>query len=239
MGGEFLKITQDTWQGIAHLQPFHLLGNQQAIKYPHRIALALLWCTFGDDFSADSLGNWLNFNNGFKNKINSRLNQDLNNKNLRQLWQRGQAPLTSSMGRLFDGIAALIGLITQVTFEGQAAIALEAQIMPNLTEEYYPLTLNNKEKNLAVDWRPLIKAITTEDRNKTNLIATKFHNSLVNLIITIAQQQGIEKVALGEVAFKIVICLPVPLLPSKKLVFLLCSLENYRPTTVPFAWVNC
>lgn len=93
-------------------------------------------------------------------------------------------------------------MINEVTFEGQAAIALEAQIMPNLTEEYYPLTLNNKEKKLAVDWRPLIKAITTEDRSKTNLIATKFHNSLVNLIITIAQQQGIEKVALGGGCFQ-------------------------------------
>lgn len=201
-GGEFLKITQDTWQRIAHLQPFHLLGNQQAIKYPHRIALALLWSTFGDDFSTDSLGNWWDFNNDFKHKINSSLNQDLNNKNLRQLWQRGEAPLTSSMGRLFDGISALIGLSNEVTFEGQAAMALESQVMPNLTEEYYPLTLNNKEAKLAVDWRSLIKAITTENRSKTNLIATKFHNSLVNLIVTIAQQQGIEKVALGGGCFQ-------------------------------------
>jgi hydrogenase maturation protein HypF len=203
-GGEFLQITQDTWQRIGHLQAFYLLGNQQAIKYPYRIALALLWSTFDDDFSADSLGNWLDFNKGFKDKINSNLNKSLNNKNLYQLWQQQKAPQTSSMGRLFDGIAALIGLINEVTFEGQAAMALEAQVMPNLTEEYYPLTLNKKEneKKLAVDWRSLIKAIITEDKNKTNLIATKFHNSLVNLIVTIAQQQGIEKVALGGGCFQ-------------------------------------
>jgi hydrogenase maturation protein HypF len=201
-GGEFLKITQDTWQRIGHLQPFPLLGNQQAIKYPHRIALALLWSTFDDDFSADYLESWLGFNNDFKDKITSNLYEDLNNKNLYHLSQRGQAPLTSSMGRLFDGIAALIGLIDQVTFEGQAAMVLEAQVMPNLTRECYPFTLVDQGNELVVDWQPLIRTITTEERTKINLISTKFHNTLVALIVAIAQYQEIEKVVLGGGCFQ-------------------------------------
>ncbi|UAJ73177.1 carbamoyltransferase HypF [Synechocystis sp. PCC 7339] len=201
-GGEFLKITHDTWHRIAYLRPFALLGNQQAIKYPHRIALALLWSTFDNDLSADYLSNWLGFNNGFNDEITTNLNKDLNNKNLHHLWRRGEAPLTSSMGRLFDGITALIGLIDQVTFEGQAAMVLEAQARPDLTREYYPFTLVDQENKLVVDWQFLIRAIITEERIKTDLIATKFHNTLVALIVAIAERQGIEKVVLGGGCFQ-------------------------------------
>ncbi|MBE9194260.1 carbamoyltransferase HypF [Synechocystis sp. LEGE 06083] len=201
-GGEFLKITHNTWQRVGHLRPFPLLGNQQAIKYPHRIALALLWSTFGDNFSGDYLKNWLGFNNDFKDEITTNLNKDLNNKNLHHLWRRGEASLTSSMGRLFDGIAALIGLIDQVTFEGQAAMVLEAQARPDLTKECYPFTLIDQGNKLVVDWQPLIRAITMEERTKINLIATKFHNTLVALIVAVAKRQGVKKVVLGGGCFQ-------------------------------------
>ncbi|AIE75588.1 MULTISPECIES: carbamoyltransferase HypF [unclassified Synechocystis] len=201
-GGEFLRITDNTWQRIGHLQTFSLLGNRKAIQYPYRIALVLLWSTFGDDFPWDYLPEWLGSDGSVGVDVKNNLSNDLNHKNLRQLWQQGTAPLTSSMGRLFDGIAALMGLIDQVTFEGQAAMALEAQAVPNLTKESYPLFFNDQSNQIVIDWRPLIKAITREEKKNNNLIATKFHNTLVNSIVTMAQRQGIEKVALGGGCFQ-------------------------------------
>jgi hydrogenase maturation protein HypF len=187
-GGEFLKITPSYWQRIGHFKTFSLLGNHQAIKDPRRIALAFFLSTFEDNLPDD----WQDYFSS------------LNTKLLRQIWHKNISPITSSVGRLFDGVAALIKLIEQVTFEGQGAMALESQVISGLTPEYYSLPLKRKNHLTEIDWRPLIRDITMDFRqgNSTHLIATKFHNSLVKNIVAMAQQQAIEKVALGGGCFQ-------------------------------------
>jgi len=188
-GGEFLRITDQTWQRAAHFQPFPLLGNQQAIRDPRRIALALLWETFGEnlpDYFTD-------------------LFKPLNLPFLQQLWQRKTSPMTSSVGRLFDGVSALLNLVTTVSFEGQGAIALESQVLERADFPSYPYGLEISESKIIIDWRPMIREITEEistHHQTIAAIASQFHQTLIQIIIDIAQRQGLENVVLSGGCFQ-------------------------------------
>ena len=113
-GGEFLLGDASGFKRVAHLRPFRLPGGDAAVKEPRRVALALLWELFGDAaLEMDDLAP-------------IRALRPTERKLLAQMLAKGiNAPITTSAGRLFDGIAALIGLHQQVSFEGQAAMALE------------------------------------------------------------------------------------------------------------------
>jgi hydrogenase maturation protein HypF len=99
-----------------------------------------------------------------------------------KLLSREDNLLTSSMGRLMDGIAALMGICTFNTYEGQAAMELEALARSYNAEitEYYPLPIRHNR----IDWRIMIEEIITDlDKVKDNaFIAMKFYVSLVKLV---------------------------------------------------------
>jgi hydrogenase maturation protein HypF len=184
-GGEFLRIEATTGQRVAHLAPFPLLGGEQAIKDPRRIALAL--CS-GQDLPVSL--------------VQTFSAQEL--KNLDYLrTQPHLCPLTSSVGRLFDGVSALLGLCETVTFEGQAAMALAAQVDETLPSAPYPFKLEGTDPQL-IQWRPLLQAIRQDLQDSVPVakIATRFHHTLVAIIVTVAQGQGISRVVLGGGCFQ-------------------------------------
>src|SRR5215469_1981106 len=130
-GGEFLVPVQDSFQRVAHLRQFRLPGGETAVKEPRRTAVAVLYEIWGqtrlDDGSLAPLAEF--------SKTELRL--------IRQMLAKGiNAPVTSSMGRLFDAVSALAGIRQQVTFEGQAAMELESVIEPDVTA-MYPFELSN------------------------------------------------------------------------------------------------
>ncbi len=174
-GGEFILVTPETWQRVAHWRTFGLPGGEKAIKEPRRSALGLLYEMDGEsaitgfDFSLQELS-----------ILRSMLKQGLN------------TPRTSSVGRLFDAIAALVGLSPRVSFEGEAAMALEFAINGNLTEQTYPFQLipgRGKQPD-CLDWEPLVRAILKDVQAKRplSLIAAQFHNTLIAAISAIAHR---------------------------------------------------
>jgi hydrogenase maturation protein HypF len=114
------------------------------------------------------------------------------------------------MGRLFDAIASLIGLCHRNSFEGEAAMQLEAVLEPTPDRYSYGLDYT-PEGTLVLDWQPMVEAIL-RDRVSTSLnprqsaslhepdslgiIAAKFHNTLVAMVVAIAHHVGIENVLL-------------------------------------------
>jgi hydrogenase maturation protein HypF len=134
-GGEFLVGNAADFVRVAHMRPFRLPGGDAAVKGPRRVALALLWELYGEDALAmDDLAPIGAL------PASERLV-------LGQMLRRGlSAPVTTSAGRLFDGVAALLGLHPQVSFEGQAAMALEYAVDAD-ENGAYPLGLGTWENS--------------------------------------------------------------------------------------------
>ena len=197
-GGEFLLGDAADFVRVAHLRPFRLPGGEAAVLEPCRVALALLWEILGENtWERDDLAPLREF---------SRSQRRL----LAQMLQRGvNTPVTTSVGRLFDGIAALVGLYQRVSFEGQAAMALEFAADPS-TRGAYPLVLEERREAGAtrptwvLDWQPLLTALLDDLQHNVpvGIIAARFHNALVNGIVAVAQQVGHERVVLSGGCFQ-------------------------------------
>ncbi len=189
-GGEFFGVsTSGSIQRIAHLKPFLLPGGNLAIKEPRRVALGLLYEIFGDNFLSESqLQPWLKIFASQELKIfPTMFSKKLNTS------------VTSSMGRLFDGVAALVNLCHKATFEGQAAMQLEFALDGIKTDDYYHFELLTKTEIIEIDWQPIILNIL-EDIQKNisvGIISAKFHNSLIEIIIAIAHKIKIDKIVLS------------------------------------------
>jgi hydrogenase maturation protein HypF len=131
------------------------------------------------------------------------------------------SPQTTSIGRLFDAVAAVIGLRQQVSFEGQAAMTLEF-VADTEEEGSYPLPVDpvdtalvsdsiehlpeevGSESVLELDWRSLVEAILEDSRRgvEAGIIAARFHNSLVDAIVAVARAIGESRVALTGGCFQ-------------------------------------
>jgi hydrogenase maturation protein HypF len=215
-GGEFLRVTDAGYERVAHLRTFRLPGGEKAVKEPRRVALALLYEIFRNEaFTLDLPA------------VRAFTPAELNV--LRPMLERGlHSPLTSSAGRLFDGVASLIGLRQVCRFEGQAAMELEfaadavrhssgadadaplpagegaATTRPgkHSDQNFYPFDLDG-ESPIVIDWEPMIRAIVSDvSSTPANEIARKFHNTLARAIADIAARIGEPKVALTGGCFQ-------------------------------------
>jgi hydrogenase maturation protein HypF len=208
-GGEFFQIlpnpetpTNNNLQikinRLAHFRQFCLAGGEKAIKEPRRIALGLLYEIFGNNIFTNP-PNELIFHT-----LQAFTAQEL--KILQTMYQRQiNTPLTSSIGRLFDGIASLTNQRQIINFEGQAAIELEFAIQDIENEQTYPFQVIPKPQSpLIIDWQPTILAILNDISTKIPLptISVKFHNTLVETIITMAKYIGEQKILLSGGCFQ-------------------------------------
>jgi hydrogenase maturation protein HypF len=188
-GGEFLLITETSFERAAHLRQFRLPGGDTAVKEPRRSAMGVLYEIFGQSlFERLDLMPVQAFSPQELSLIINMLDKGLN------------APITSSAGRLFDAVAAIIGLRQKVRFEGQAPMELEFAIGDNTSDEHYPFELRDK----IVDWELSIRAILVDMLNGANVsdIAIKFHNTLVETIIAVAKSVNEKQVALSGGCFQ-------------------------------------
>ncbi|PWH14117.1 MAG: carbamoyltransferase HypF [Ardenticatenia bacterium] len=199
-GGEFLLGDAADFVRIAHLRPFRLPGGEAAVLEPCRVALALLWEMGGETaWERDDLAPLRQFSTSQKHLLAQMLRRGVN------------APITTSVGRLFDGVAALVGLHQQVSFEGQAAMALEFAADPSVREAYpFPLEEPQDREGDAMlskwilDWQPLLVALLEDLQRKVpvGIIAARFHNALVEGIVAVSRQVGHARVVLSGGCFQ-------------------------------------
>lgn len=161
-GGEFLRVDARGYQRIAHLRTFPLPGGDAAAREPRRSALGVL-VAIGQ---VDPIP-------GFTESEAATL---------RQATQKGINTIqTSSAGRLFDAVSSLLGLCHKSTFEGQAAMLLQAEA-EKITHpvEGYPCIASTG----AIDWFPIITGLLNDRAHhiETSVIAARFHQSLIDLI---------------------------------------------------------
>jgi hydrogenase maturation protein HypF len=179
-GGEFLLAHDAGFDRVAHFRTFPLPGGDAAARNPKQTATGLLYEMLKTE--------------AFTGEEPPLLRQMLE-KQLR-------SPRTSSAGRLFDAVAYLIGLTHHVSFEGQAAMQLEFAVTPAL-EDSYPWSVTAGEP-LVIDWEPMIRCIIDDRRSgvSSGTIAAKFHNTLADIIVDIAQRVGQRKVVLTGGCFQ-------------------------------------
>jgi len=128
---------------------------------------------------------------------------------LRQMMRRGlRSPTTTSAGRLFDGVASLVGLRQQSRFEGQAAMLLEYAVDATAASDGYPFQVapasHTPDAPLVLDWRPMVRALLDDVRaqQSVSLIATRFHDTLVAMIVEVARHLDASRVVLTGGCFQ-------------------------------------
>lgn len=192
-GGEFLRVTATSFQRVASFRPFPLPGGEQAVREPRRAALGLLYALFGPQLEEHTdLAPIRAFSAPERQIVLTML-------------QRGfHTPLTSSVGRLFDAVAALLDLRQIMSFEGQAAMALEFASEPIHTARAYPFALQETSASLIIDWAPLIQAILYDlgAKQPVNRIAARFHHTLADIIVAVARHFGETQVVLTGGCFQ-------------------------------------
>jgi hydrogenase maturation protein HypF len=127
---------------------------------------------------------------------------------LKMLERRLNSPLTSSCGRLFDAVSALVGLRQRVSYEGQAAIELEAIAEAAATTVVYPFDIAREEDMQVVDFREMLRAIVTDvvAGRPRDEIACCFHNSMAAMVAEVCKrirtETGMDRVVLSGGVFQ-------------------------------------
>lgn len=194
-GGEFLLGNASAFTRVAHLRPFRLPGGEAAVKEPRRPALALLLELFGESvLDRGDLVPVASFSPTERALL------------ARMLATGTRSPVTTSAGRLFDAVAALLGLHPKAGFEGQAAMALEA-LADTSERGAYPFSLVPPAAPAApalLDWGPLLLALLEDGARDVDAStrSARFHNALVEGIAAVARLAGAPRVALSGGCFQ-------------------------------------
>ena len=157
-GGETLLGKPGDWHRVGSLRPFHLPGGEKAGREPWRSAAALCWAT-GHAYHAPVGDDELVF----------------------ESWQRRiNAPQTTAMGRLFDAAAALTGVCTYASFEGQGPMQLEA--LSGILDKHVETTLEKINNLLIINWASLVPVMLDSTLSVTAR-ASLFHASLARALL--------------------------------------------------------
>jgi len=175
-GGEALFARYASFERAAHFAYVALPGGSAAIRQPWRMAASYLAHAFGDDF----LGLDIPFVRGLGRAKGELI--------LRMITRQVNSPLTSSCGRLFDGVAALIGIRQEVSYEAQAAIELEMSARSSAETGGYPFLIRRHDKCWQIDTSTLFGAIVEDLRRNVcaETISRRFHNGLVETLVQLA-----------------------------------------------------
>lgn len=192
-GGEFFAVSDLKIERIAHLRQFRLPGGERAAREGYRCAFGI--CDQLHDVETNDLP--------FMRHIGE------NEKIFRTMCEKGvSAPYTSSVGRLFDAVAAILDVRHRSGFEGHAAMELEWCADRGASGKHYdcsPFRITQETDGcMVLDWREMITSLIDgmRERIPKEVLAAAFHDTLAHAIVMIAQQQKEERVVLSGGCFQ-------------------------------------
>jgi hydrogenase maturation protein HypF len=213
-GGEFLVADRAGFERAAHFRPVRLPGGAAAIKKPSRMLLSYLYTLFGPRALDMRIAALTRLSTDERFVVPQMIDKHLN------------SPLTSSAGRLFDAVAALLGLRDEAAFEGQAAMELESAADES-ERQAYPLAVRVEPaaklskssasvgeravaggQVLVLDQTPLFEALLSDldDSCPVSTMAGRFHVGLADGIVSVCrrlrEERGLETVALSGGVFQ-------------------------------------
>lgn len=193
-GGEVLLAEKARYERAAFFEPLPMPGGAAAIKAPWRMAVSYLYQAFGEAFRHLDIPFMASVDLKQADILVAMAKQGLN------------APLTSSMGRLFDSIAALVGLRNTVAFEGQAAMELEMIAEPETTGHYDVGWQASNGPQIPTN--PIIQGVVADlaHGRSASQISRRFHTTLVRLFthlcIYLRRQTALDRVVLSGGTFQ-------------------------------------
>jgi len=194
-GGEFLLGGYGAFQRRGHFNYLRLPGGDAAVREPYRMAISALYGCYGHDLFAKPL------------PVLASVSESERSLFLKMLERGINSPFTSSCGRLFDAVSALIGLRQRISYEGQAAIELEALAERGAASAPYPFLVPSGDCH-RIDFSPTIAAICADlaGGGDTADIARTFHltvaTALVEVCRRIREESGTARVVLSGGVFQ-------------------------------------
>jgi hydrogenase maturation protein HypF len=213
-GSEFLVADYKGYQRLGHLEYLPLPGGATAIKKPYRTAIGYIIGLLGEDQLHNIPPLPYQVDAAEIDIIKQQIRQKLN------------SPLTSSMGRLFDAVSALIGVRGEIDYEGQAAVELEMTAYGAVNEangRSYPYSIVEQDGTHIIQLKEQFLAIIHDLQHGVSKaqISAKFHNSVSQMILdlcqVIARTTGIKQVTLSGGVFqnRLLLRTVVPLLKKQ------------------------
>jgi len=175
-GGEFFIGTLGGFKRVAQLKYIPMPGGEASIREPWRMAFSYLYSIYSWRLKHLKLDFLTRLNNA-----NTELLAQIIDKNI-------NSPLTSSIGRLFDAVSALLGICGVARYVGQAAIELEKEILPHPSclapHSSYNFRYKEEKGVIVIDWTPVIKGIIKDLQVKKSKpeISLKFHNAICYMV---------------------------------------------------------
>ncbi len=194
-GGEFLIADYKGFERAGHLEYVPLPGGAVAIERPYRMAISYLLTLFGKDALTPDLAFLKEVSSRELALIRTQLDKNIN------------SPLTSSCGRLFDAVSALIGIRGRIDYEAQAAIEME-MAADESEHGSYPFAIVEQYEVNIVRLKDLFGGIIKDLESGVSQagIAMKFHRTMAEMVVQmchrLAQRSGIKKVALSGGVFQ-------------------------------------
>jgi len=220
-GGEFFAGSPGSFRRVGHLEVMPLPGSDATVREPWRMAVALLDNLYrGDDMHPAA---WVEIDERIADDFLSLpRGAELSAYPWRQVLQAARrgigTPLTSSVGRLFDGVSALLGLSHRAVYEGQAAILLEAAARRSFAVTGLPSPVaptpwlgdarHSPDLPAVLPVQPFVRGVLAQLRAGTapDQIAAHFHHSLAtgtaDLATALARRHAVDTVALGGGVFQ-------------------------------------
>jgi hydrogenase maturation protein HypF len=194
-GAEFLLADYAGFKRLAHFEYLPLPGGKAAIEKPYRMALSYLFKVFGDE----TLKLDLPFLKGIDREEMALIKM--------QIERKINTPYTSSCGRLFDAVSALLDIRKQTDYEGQAAVELES-VAELDCDAGYPFDVIEKDGIHVVTFDRMFRSIIDDMNFKkvASYIGRRFHQTVAEMILavcrTLAKQMNIDRVALSGGVFQ-------------------------------------